>query len=170
MKGNVVIATVMSNIGLERYLNSIDLSLIRTDVGDKNVMSSMIKEGSNIGGEQSGHIILSDYSTTGDGLIAALQVLSVIVEKGEKASKVLNLFESVPQILVNIDYEGESPLDRPEIIKIIKDKETELADNGRILVRKSGTEKLIRIMVEGDDYSIIELIADEIAQHIHGVR
>ncbi|MFN7038611.1 MAG: phosphoglucosamine mutase [Alphaproteobacteria bacterium] len=166
LNNSSIVATVMSNIGLERYLNSLKLHLIRSNVGDKHVMLKMQESGANIGGEQSGHIILSDYSTTGDGLIAALQILSVIVESQKPASEVLNLFEPFPQILKNVKFDKISPLENVNIQTLIKAKEEEIGDRGRILVRKSGTEQLIRIMAEGDDISFITNIVDEIVDNI----
>ena len=164
LKKDTVVITQMSNLALENYLNYIGVSTIRAQVGDRYVLEEMRKNGCNFGGEQSGHIVLSDYSTTGDGLIAALQVLSVICENKKLASEVLNLFELFPQLLKNIKFDAnkKNPLEEKAVQDFIKEKADELGENGRILVRKSGTENLIRVMVEGKNQHQIEKIADEI--------
>jgi phosphoglucosamine mutase len=164
LKKDTVVITQMSNLALENYLNYIGVSTIRAQVGDRYVLEEMRKNGCNFGGEQSGHIVLSDYSTTGDGLIAALQVLSVICENKKPASEVLNLFELFPQLLKNIKFDAnkKNPLEEKTVQDFIKEKADELGENGRILVRKSGTENLIRVMVEGKNQHQIEKIADEI--------
>jgi phosphoglucosamine mutase len=164
LKKDTVVITQMSNLALENYLNYIGVSTIRAQVGDRYVLEEMRKNGCNFGGEQSGHIVLSDYSTTGDGLIAALQVLSVICENKKPASEVLNLFELFPQLLKNIKFDAnkKNPLEEKTVQDFIKEKANELGENGRILVRKSGTENLIRVMVEGKNQHQIEKIADEI--------
>lgn len=166
LKNSSVISTVMSNLGLEKYLISRDISLIRTEVGDKHVMQKMLQTGINLGGEQSGHIILGDYSTTGDGLIAAIQVLSVMVNSNKLASQLFNLYDPYPQILKNIIYQEKSPLENDKVIEYINKQSSMLKDKYRLLVRKSGTEKLIRIMVEGEDESKINMIAEDIAYNI----
>jgi phosphoglucosamine mutase len=164
LKKDTVVITQMSNLALENYLSYIGVSTIRAQVGDRYVLEEMRKNGCNFGGEQSGHIVLSDYSTTGDGLIAALQVLSVICENKKPASEVLNLFELFPQLLKNIKFDAnkKNPLEEKAVQDFIKEKENELGENGRILVRKSGTENLIRVMVEGKNQHQIEKIVDEI--------
>ena len=164
LKKDTVVITQMSNLALENYLSYIGVSTVRANVGDRYVLEEMRKKGCNFGGEQSGHIILSDYSTTGDGLVAALQVLSVICESEKPASEVLNKFELFPQLLKNTKFDAgkKNPLEEKSVQDFIKEKEVELGENGRILVRKSGTENLIRVMVEGKDRKQIEKIADEI--------
>jgi phosphoglucosamine mutase len=161
LQGGGVVATVMSNMGLERYLHGIGLNLQRTQVGDCYVVEHMRKHGYNVGGEQSGHIILSDYTTTGDGLIAALQVLAVIIESGKSASQVCRVFQTLPQLLKNVSFTGHVPLDAESIKKAITAGEKRLGAAGRLLIRKSGTEPLIRVMAEGEDEAVIgEVVAD----------
>ncbi|HRP10764.1 MAG TPA: phosphoglucosamine mutase [Terricaulis sp.] len=152
-----VVATVMSNLGLERFLADLKLKLERTKVGDRYVVEAMRAKGYNVGGEQSGHIVLKDFSTTGDGLLAALQVLAVIVQSGKPASEVLNLFTPAPQVLENVRYQkgAKDPLDAASVKEAIKAAEASLAGKGRLLVRKSGTEPLVRIMAEGDDEALV---------------
>jgi phosphoglucosamine mutase len=164
LKKDTVVITQMSNLALENYLNYIGVSTIRSQVGDRYVLEEMRKNGCNFGGEQSGHIVLSDYSATGDGLVAALQVLSVICDTKKPASEVLNLFELFPQILKNIKFDSgkKNPLEEKSVQEFIEKKSKELGEEGRILVRKSGTENLIRVMVEGKSKKQIEEIADEI--------
>jgi len=164
VKGGSIVATEMSNLGLERFLKSINLNLLRVNVGDRYVMEAMREKGCNIGGEQSGHMILGDYSTTGDGLIAALQVLALLVESGKPMSKAGHMFTPVPQLLKNVRYSGESPLEKPAVKKVIAEEQSKLNGKGRIFIRKSGTEPLIRIMVEGEDESTIHKHAETIAQ------
>ena len=153
-----IAATVMSNLGLERFLEGLKLKLERTKVGDRYVVEAMRAKGYNVGGEQSGHIILSDFSTTGDGLLAALQVLAVIVQSGKPASEVLNLFTPAPQVLENVRYQkgAKDPLEAANVKDAIKAAEASLAGKGRLLVRKSGTEPLMRIMAEGDDEALVK--------------
>jgi len=165
LKGNAVVATVMSNLGLERFLTSQKMTLHRTPVGDRYVVEDMRAKGCNVGGEQSGHIVLSDYSTTGDGLIAALQVLACIREQGRKTSEVCNLFKPLPQILNNVKAPGDV-LQKPAIKQVIEQAEKKLQGNGRLLIRKSGTEPLIRVMAEGDDEKLVRALVDEIANAI----
>ncbi len=161
-----IVATVMSNLGLERYLGGIDLKLERTRVGDRYVVEFMRKHGYNVGGEQSGHIVLSDYTTTGDGLIAALQVLAVIARRERKVSEITRMFEPVPQILMNTRrIEGE-PLKNEKVVSLIEAGRGKLGDDGRILIRPSGTEPLIRVMAEGDDEPLIRNIVGEIVEAI----
>ncbi len=164
LKSDNVVITQMSNLALENYLSYIGVSTTRVNVGDRYVLEEMKKSGYNFGGEQSGHIVLSDYSTTGDGLIAALQVLSIICEKKKPVSKIVNLFEPFPQLLKNIrfDKNNKNPLELDMVKNFINQKQNELGLNGRILVRKSGTENLIRVMAEGKDKEQIFRIVDEI--------
>jgi phosphoglucosamine mutase len=163
---NSVVATIMSNLGLERYLNSIKLNLIRTKVGDRYVTEAMRQIGANLGGEQSGHIILGDYTTTGDGLIAALQLLAVINQQNKPASQVCKLFTPLPQILRNITYKDPLSLEHDNVIKAIKAGEEKLHNIGRLLIRKSGTEPLIRVMAECENEDLIKKIIDDIASEI----
>ncbi len=164
-KGGAV-ATIMSNLGLERALHGDGLSLARTAVGDRYVVEHMRKEGFNLGGEQSGHIILSDYSTTGDGLIAALQVLAVVAQTGKRASEVCHVFEPVPQLLKNVRYKNGFSLEDGPVKKAIEAGNLKLADSGRLVIRKSGTEPLIRVMAEGDDSALIHTVVDDIVAAI----
>ncbi len=169
LKKDTVVITQMSNLALENYLSYIGVSTIRAQVGDRYVLEEMRKNGCNFGGEQSGHIVLLDYSTTGDGLVGALQVLAAICEAKKPASEVLNLFELFPQILKNTKFEAgkKNPLEDESVKNFIAAKEKELDKEGRILVRKSGTENLIRVMVEGKSQQKIEQIADEIIAKIN---
>lgn len=161
LRGKGLVSTLMSNVGLERYLETRGLSLTRTAVGDRYVSEVMRDEGFNVGGEQSGHVILSDYATTGDGLLTALQVLTVLALKGKPASEVLNLFEPFPQVLKSINL-SHSLLKMPEVEKIFEEARQRLGKNGRLVIRPSGTEPLIRIMAEGEDKKITEDIVDSI--------
>ncbi|WP_269716508.1 phosphoglucosamine mutase [Caulobacter sp. NIBR2454] len=164
LKGGGVVATVMSNLGLERLMASKGLKLERTGVGDRYVMARMREGGFNLGGEQSGHVILSDFSTTGDGLIAALQVLAVLVDSGEPMSKLARQFEPVPQKLENVRFAaGAKPLEHDKVKAAIADAEGKLNGSGRVLVRASGTEPLIRVMAEGDDEKLVNKLVKEIA-------
>ena len=158
-----IVATVMSNLGFERYLAGIGVKLARTQVGDRYVVEEMRRLGCNLGGEQSGHIILGDHSTTGDGLIAALQVLAAIAETGAQASQVCNIFEPVPQLLRNVRVNGGEALESKDILAAISAGQSRLGTKGRLLVRKSGTEPLIRIMAEGEDKSLVASVVEEIA-------
>ncbi|MCL2468818.1 MAG: phosphoglucosamine mutase [Alphaproteobacteria bacterium] len=162
LKEQGLVATVMSNLGLERFLNQHDLKLFRTNVGDRYVLQAMQEYGYNFGGEQSGHMIFNDYSTTGDGLLAALQVLAVICRRGQPASTVCRLFEPVPQRMKSI-YTTKDVLNDPAFQKAVKAAEKALDGTGRLLVRKSGTEALIRIMAEGDDEALVEKQVDDLA-------
>jgi phosphoglucosamine mutase len=165
LKGGGVVATVMSNLGLERFLNAMGLQLARTAVGDRYVVEHMREHGFNVGGEQSGHLVLSDFATTGDGLIAALQVLSVIAESDQKTSDAVHLFEPLPQILKNVRYRaGIKPLESQEVATAIQDGEARLAKSGRLLIRKSGTEPLIRVMAEGDDEKLVKTVVGDIVK------
>jgi phosphoglucosamine mutase len=160
--GGGVVATVMSNLGLERALNAAGLTLERTQVGDRYVMERMRAGGFNIGGEQSGHIILHDYATTGDGLLSALQVLAVLVESGRPMSELARQFDTVPQILENVRFTSGKPLQDTGVKAAIADAETRLVGQGRLLVRPSGTEKLIRVMAEGDDAGLVRAVVDDV--------
>ena len=166
LTGGGIVATVMSNLGLDRYLGGLDLVLARTRVGDRYVVDRMRDGGFNLGGEQSGHIILSDYGTTGDGLIAALQVLAAVVGEGRPAAEVCRLFEPLPQLLKNIAFNGGLPLEMKAVKKAIAEGERRLGKDGRLLIRPSGTEPLIRIMAEGEDEALIGAVVDDIAQVI----
>lgn len=167
MKGRGLVATDMSNLGLERYLGTLGLQLHRTRVGDRYVSEAMRAHGYNIGGEQSGHIILSDYSTTGDGLVAALQTLAVLLESNQKMSEASRRFTPLPQILHNVRYKnGNSPLEHTHVKEAIASAESKLAERGRILVRKSGTEPLIRIMIEGESEPEVKALIADITQAV----
>ncbi len=163
-----VVATIMSNLGLERYLDNIGLSLSRTDVGDRHVVEYMRKHGYNLGGEKSGHIVLSDYATTGDGLIAALQVLAVMVHSEKRMSELSHAFEPVPQIMRNAkrNKDKPTPLKNKDIIRLIEDSNIRLGKSGRLIIRPSGTEPLIRVMAEGDDEALISNIVEELVDAI----
>lgn len=160
LKGGGMVATVMSNMGLDEYLKASGLVLARTKVGDRYVGEHMRAHGFNLGGEQSGHIILSDVSTTGDGLLAGLQVLSVLAARGGKASDMLRVFTPAPQKLTNIRYSGANPLDSDRVKAALAEAEALLGDRGRMVVRKSGTEPLIRVMVEAlDEAQMLKALA-----------
>jgi phosphoglucosamine mutase len=163
LRGGGVVATVMSKLGLERYLESLNLKLIRTQVGDRYVAEAMREGGYNVGGEQSGHIILGDYNTTGDGIIATLQVLAVLQAQGKKASEVCRPFTPYPQILRNVRYQGKQPLEDQKVQTVVKSAEHTLGKSGRLLIRKSGTEPVIRIMAEGENATIIQQVVDDIS-------
>ena len=162
LTGEGIVATVMSNLGLERFLGGIGLSLARTPVGDRYVSEYMRANGFNVGGEQSGHIILSDFTTTGDGLIAALQVLAVVCKEGKPVSEVCHRFDPVPQILKNVRYKGGQPLDDEAVKTMIEAARTRLGNTGRLVIRPSGTEPVIRVMGEGDDPDLVETVVDDI--------
>ncbi|MCP5381276.1 MAG: phosphoglucosamine mutase [Kordiimonadaceae bacterium] len=167
LKGDALVATIMSNIGLEKYMQSIGLRLERTSVGDRYVVAAMQQLGCNIGGEQSGHIVLSDFNTTGDGLVAALQVLAVLTEKGRPVSNLFKSFEPYPQLLKNVRYkEGDEPLENSHVKQAICDGESSLNGDGRVVIRKSGTEPLIRVMVEGSDDNLITTVANDIVASV----
>ena len=169
LKGGGVVGTVMSNAGLDRYLRTLNLKLGRAAVGDRYVLEEMRKGGFNVGGEQSGHIILSDFSTTGDGLIAALQVLAVLAQDGKPASEAAHLYEPLPQVLENVRFRKGSPLEDAKVKSSIDDANAKLGATGRILVRKSGTEPLIRVMAEGDDETLVRADVRQIAAAIEEV-
>ena len=161
LHGEGVVATVMSNMGLEARLKDLGLTLERTKVGDRYVVDAMRQKGMNVGGEASGHIVLDDFSTTGDGLVAALQILAVIEASGKPASQVCRQFDPYPQILRNVRYSGEPPLEKENVLAAIKDGEARLNSSGRLLIRKSGTEPVIRVMAEGrDDRLVSDVVGD----------
>ena len=162
LQGGGIVATVMSNLGLERFLQKIGLALIRVQVGDRYVVEHMREYGFNVGGEQSGHIILLDYNTTGDGLIAALEVLANIVRSGKPASEVCRLFDPLPQLLRNVRYNGTLPLDTDVVKTAIRRGEARLGGTGRLLIRKSGTEPVVRVMAEGEDETLIATVVSDI--------
>ncbi|MBN8999395.1 MAG: phosphoglucosamine mutase [Rhizobiales bacterium] len=157
-----IVATIMSNLGLERYLGSLGLTLERTKVGDRYVVEHMRQHGFNVGGEQSGHLILSDFSTTGDGLVSALQILAAVRKTGKPVSEVCRRFEPVPQILKNVRFSGGKPLETASVKSAIADAEARLTGCGRVVIRPSGTEPLIRVMAEGDDHRLVEQVVDDI--------
>jgi phosphoglucosamine mutase len=160
LSGGGIVATVMSNIGLERFLAARGLALHRTQVGDRYVAEAMRGAGFNVGGEQSGHMILSDFSTTGDGLVAALQVLATIVATGRPASAVCRQFTPLPQTLRNVRHGATSPLEAAAVIAAIAEAERALAGTGRLLIRRSGTEPLVRVMAEGEDQDVVTRVVD----------
>lgn len=166
LKGGGVVATVMSNLGLERFLKGEGLTLERTKVGDRYVLERMREGGFNVGGEQSGHMILADYGTTGDGLVAALQVLAELVRQNKPASEVLHLFEPVPQLLKNVRFSGGKPLEAESVKQVIAAAEAELSGSGRLVIRPSGTEPVIRVMAEGDDAAQVERVVDTICDAV----
>jgi len=169
LKGGGVVGTVMSNAGLERFVAGLDLKLIRAAVGDRYVIEEMKKGGYNVGGEQSGHIVLSDFATTGDGLIAALQVLAVLAMEGARASEAVHLYEPLPQVLENVRFKKGMPLEDARVKKCIEAGNARLNGCGRILVRKSGTEPVIRVMAEGDDEKLVRQVVRDIAATIEEV-
>ncbi|GLQ06338.1 phosphoglucosamine mutase [Sneathiella chinensis] len=166
LRGGGLVATVMSNMGLEKFLNGKGLDLVRTNVGDRYVVEHMRAHGYNLGGEQSGHMVLSDYSTTGDGLIAALQILSVIVDQGKPVSEVCRNFDPYPQILKNVRYADRDPMGLEAVQTVIRAGEQRLGDTGRLLIRKSGTEPLIRVMGEGEDIDLVTHVVDDIVHEL----
>ena len=168
LRGGGVVATLMSNLGLESYIKGLGLKFIRTDIGDRYVIQAMLRDGMNLGGEQSGHIILSDYNSTGDGLVASLRVLSTLLKAKTPASQLCSMFEACPQKLENIPFYGENPLKDAAIQeKILKQKER-LSGSGRLLIRESGTERIIRIMCESDNPELLDEVMDELVDVISG--
>lgn len=163
-----IVATVMSNLGLERYLKSIGLKLARTPVGDRHVTEHMRKHGFNVGGEQSGHIVLSDFTTTGDGLVSALQILACVVNTGRPVSEVCNRFEPLPQLLENVRYSNGSPLEDKRVVKAIEGAKETLGEHGRLVIRPSGTEPVIRVMAEGDDKDVVAQVVGNIVEAVRG--
>ncbi len=164
-----VVTTVMSNLGLQRHLERLDLSLERTKVGDRYVVERMRDGGYNLGGEQSGHIVMSDYSTTGDGLMAALQVLAVMVEKDQPLSKIAHVFDPVPQKLVNVRFKSGTPLEEESVKEAIAAAEKALGKKGRLVIRKSGTEPLIRVMAEATDAKLMDDAVESVAEAVRAV-
>jgi phosphoglucosamine mutase len=159
-----IVGTVMSNLGLERHLQTLNLSFIRTPVGDRYVLEYMREHGYNVGGEQSGHIILSNFTTTGDGFVAALQLLAVVKKRNKPVSEVCHRFEPLPQVIRNVRYRSGKPLENSTVRSAIADAENKLNGHGRLVVRPSGTEPVIRIMGEGDDKAMVEEVVDGIAE------
>jgi phosphoglucosamine mutase len=170
LRGGGVVATGMSNLGLERYLETQGLTLERTKVGDRYVLERMKEGGFNVGGEQSGHMIMLDHGTTGDGTVAAMRVLSSLVRSGKPASELLHLFDPVPQLLKNVRYDGGEPLENAAVKQAIADAEAELAGAGRLVIRASGTEPLIRVMAEGDDAVQVARVVDTICKAVEAAK
>jgi phosphoglucosamine mutase len=170
LAGGGIVATVMSNLGLERFLGDMDLSLHRTKVGDRYVVEHMRAHGFNVGGEQSGHVVLSDFSTTGDGLVCALQVLACIKRAGRPASEVCRKFEAVPQVLKNVRYSGATPLEETAVKEAVAEATDRLGKSGRLVIRPSGTEPLIRVMAEADDKVLVEKVVDDLVELIGSTR
>jgi phosphoglucosamine mutase len=167
LTGGGIVATVMSNLGLERFLGTRKMALVRTQVGDRYVLERMRADGFNLGGEQSGHIIMTDHATTGDGLMAALQALSAMIKVGKPASETFRAFEPVPQLLKNVRVgDANAAMAAASVMKAIAAAEAQLGKGGRILVRKSGTEPLIRVMAEGDDSDLVRAVVDQIIEAI----
>ena len=162
-----IVATIMSNLGLEHYLKSQDIALIRTQVGDRHVAARMRSDGYNIGGEQSGHLLMTDYSPTGDGTMAAIQVLAEIKRQARAASDVLNVFKPVPQVLKNVRYTGESPMGHPDLLAAMDKAAVDLEGTGRVLIRASGTEPLIRVMVECTDVDVMRAKVDALVELVN---
>ncbi len=170
LKGGGLVSTVMSNLGLERLMQENGLELIRTQVGDRYVVEHMKKHGYNLGGEQSGHIVMSDFAQSGDGLLAALQILNIIKEKDKPVSEVLRLFDPLPQMLKNVRYSGNNPLSNDTVQNEIKGAQERFNGSGRVLVRESGTEPVIRVMAEGDDSDKVETIVNDLCEVIEKVN
>lgn len=166
LKGGGVVATVMSNLGLERHLQAQGLTLERTKVGDRYVLERMKEGGFNVGGEQSGHMIMLDHTTTGDGTVAAMRVLASLVRSGRPASEILHQFDPVPQLLKNVRYEGGAPLNNETVKTVITQVEAELEGKGRLVIRASGTEPVIRVMAEGDDAAQVEAVVDRVCDAV----
>lgn len=170
LRGGALVATVMSNLGLERWLGTQGIGLHRTDVGDRYVVDAMRRGGFNLGGEQSGHIVMSDYATTGDGLLAGLQFLAAMVEVGKPASELAKVFSPYPQVLQNIRFAADkAPLETVTVQAAIKDAEASLLGKGRLLIRKSGTEPLIRVMVEAEDQTLLRQVIDDMTRAVRDV-
>jgi phosphoglucosamine mutase len=166
LRGQAVVATVMSNLGLETYLAGLGLGLRRTKVGDRYVVERMREDGCNVGGEQSGHIVLSDFATTGDGLLAALQVLAVARQRDRPASEVGQVFAPLPQRLTNVRSERRLDLARPEIVRLLDREQARLDGRGRLLVRASGTEPVVRVMVEAEDEALLTDVLETVSREI----
>jgi phosphoglucosamine mutase len=170
LRGKGIVATIMSNLGLERFMSDHGLTLARTKVGDRYVVEHMREHDFNVGGEQSGHIVLSDFGTTGDGLVAALQVLAAVRRMDKTVSEVCRRFEPVPQLLKNVRFSGGRPLEDKQVKQAIAEAESELLSRGRLVIRPSGTEPLIRVMAEGDDRSQLERIVNGLVDVIGKVK
>lgn len=166
LRGGGIVSTVMSNMGLENHLAAEGLGLTRTKVGDRYVVEAMREKGINVGGEPSGHVILNDYATTGDGLVTALQVLGLVVEEGKPASEVCQRFTPYPSLLKNVKYKNTNPLQNPTVKQAIADGEAAFNGNGRVVIRKSGTEPLIRVMAEGEDDALVARVVDDICDAV----
>ncbi len=167
LKGGALVATVMSNLGLERFLQGHGVGLERTNVGDRYVVERMRQGGFNLGGEQSGHIVMTDYATTGDGLMAGLQFLAELVQSGRRASEVLHVFDPVPQLLKNVRFSaGQAPLELDSVKLAIREAEAQLSGNGRLLIRKSGTEPLIRVMAESEDEALLNASVEHVVSTV----
>ena len=166
LQNKFIISTIMANIGLEKYLSENQLDLIRTNVGDRYLVEGMRENNSNIGGEPSGHVVMSNFGKTGDGLIASLQVLSIMCSDDRPISEIMNLFKLYPQKNITIPINGKDPLDDKYIKEVIREQKDFLGKNGRIIVRKSGTEPIIRIMVESLDNKLANKIANQISDSI----
>jgi phosphoglucosamine mutase len=164
-----VVSTVMSNLGLEKFLRSLGLGLVRTPVGDRYVLEQMREHGYNLGGEPSGHIILSDYTTTGDGFVAALQVLAVVKKRGQPVSAVCHRFDPLPQVTKNVRYKSGKPLEHKKVKSAIADAEKRLNGHGRLIVRPSGTEPVVRVTGEGEDPILVEEVVDGIVDALNSV-
>ncbi len=164
LAGGGIVTTIMSNLGLERYLKELNLSMHRTPVGDRYVVEHMRKHGYNVGGEQSGHIVLSDYTTTGDGLVSALQILACVVQSEQPVSTVCNRFEPLPQVLKNVRYTAGKPLESKAVQSVIESMRKKLGNSGRLVIRPSGTESVIRVMAEGDDEVLVNNAVGEIVE------
>jgi len=170
LANNTLVATVMSNMGLERYLNTLDIKLLRTNVGDRYVVEAMRKFGYNLGGEQSGHIVMTDYATTGDGLMAALQFLNALVESKCTSSELIKVFEPMPQLLKNVRLNNSESLDNLKVKESIKAGEDAFGDIGRILIRKSGTEPLLRVMGECEDPKLLKAVIGNIVETVDAIN
>ena len=166
LRGGGLVATSMSNLGLERFLKSEGLDLVRANVGDRYVLEAMRTGGYNVGGEQSGHIILTDYATTGDGLVAGLQILAELVSQKKRASELLRLFDPLPQLLKSVRFNGGAPLEASKVKAAISSAETRLGSAGRLVIRKSGTEPLIRVMAEGEDEALVAEVVETICEAV----
>ena len=169
LNGGGIAATIMSNLGLERYLVSQGIGLERTAVGDRYVIEAMRAKGFNVGGEQSGHIILSDFTTTGDGLLAALQLLSVVRERDRPVSEVTSCFEKVPQLLKSVRFAKGKPLENKAVKEAIEAGKARLGDSGRLVIRESGTEPVIRVMAEGDDADLVADVVKDVSAAVGAI-
>jgi phosphoglucosamine mutase len=169
LTGGGIVATIMSNLGLERHLTGLGLTLERTKVGDRYVLEAMREKGFNVGGEQSGHIILSDFTTTGDGLVAALQLLGVLKQKGVPVSEICARFQKVPQLLRSVKFKSGKPLEHKLVVEAIADGEAMLGNGGRLVVRASGTEPVIRVMGEADDAQLVEQVVAQVERAIRDI-